>query len=152
MSEVKDDTIEIASERMKGRQTHTVPLSTQARAIIEAQPRISEFVFGHKLTHFERVRPEIDRRMGDVAPWTLHDLRRTCASVMARIGVLVTTIEKLLAHHGGSFKGVAGIYQRHSFLPEMSAAVQKWSDHIEQLVTGKVAKVVKLPLSRAKRG
>jgi integrase len=151
-SEVKDDTIEIASERMKGRQTHTVPLSTQARAIIEAQPRISEFVFGHKLTHFERVRPEIDRRMGDVAPWTLHDLRRTCASVMARIGVLVTTIEKLLAHHGGSFKGVAGIYQRHSFLPEMSAAVQKWSDHIEQLVTGKVAKVVKLPLSRAKRG
>jgi len=136
--------IEIAGERMKGRQTHTVPLSIQARTIIEAQPRVSEFVFGHKLTHFERVRPEIDRRMGNVAPWVMHDLRRTCASGMAKIGVPVTTIEKLLAHRGGSFKGVAGIYQRHSFLPEMAAAVQKWSDHVEQLVTGKVAKVVKL--------
>jgi hypothetical protein len=53
-------------------------------------------------------------------------------------------IEKLLAHRGGSFRGVAGTYQRHSFLPEMAAAVQKWGDHVEQLITGKVAKVVKL--------
>jgi integrase len=73
-----------------------------------------------------------------------HDIRRTVASGMARIGIAVPVIEKLLAHRGGSFRGVAGTYQRHSFLPEMAAAVQKWGDHVEQLITGKVAKVVKL--------
>jgi integrase len=143
-SEVKDNTIEIAGERMKGRQTHTVPLSTQAGAIIEAQPRISKFVFGHKLTHFERVRPEINRHMGNTAPWVMHDLRRTCASGLARLGIAIPVIEKILSHRTGSFKGVAGIYLRHSFLPEMAVALQKWSDHIERLVGGKGAEIVTL--------
>jgi hypothetical protein len=54
-------------------------------------------------------------------------------------------IEKILAHKTGTFRGIVGTYQRHSFVPEMAAALQKWGDHVEQLVTGKAAKVVKLP-------
>ena len=63
---------------------------------------------------------------------------------MARIGIAVPVIEKIMAHRKGTFAGVVGIYQRHGFYAEMAAALQKWGDHIEQLVTGKSAKVVKL--------
>jgi hypothetical protein len=63
---------------------------------------------------------------------------------MARIGIAVPVIEKILAHRKGTFAGVVGIYQRHSFLPETATALQRWGDHIEQLISGKPAKILKL--------
>src|SRR5262249_31319160 len=144
-SEVKDDVLELPAGRMKGRQGHIVPLSAQAAAIIAGQRRIGERVFMHESPHFDRLKREIDARMGDVAPWVTHDIRRSVASGMARIGIAVPVVEKILAHRKGTFAGVVGIYQRYSFLPEMATALQKWGDHIERLVSGKPAKVVRLP-------
>jgi integrase len=144
-SEVKGDTLTLPAERMKGKQGHTVPLSTQAAAIIATQHRIGEQVFVHEAPHFDRLKREIDARMGDVPKWVVHDLRRSVASGMARIGIAVPVIEKILAHRSGTFRGIVGTYQRHSFLPEMAAAMQRWGDHIERLVSGrKPAKVVRL--------
>jgi hypothetical protein len=48
-------------------------------------------------------------------------------------------IEKLLNHISGSFAGIVGIYQRHSFADEKRAAMQAWAGHIEVLVTGERA-------------
>jgi integrase len=144
-SEVKGDTLELPAERMKGRRSHTVPLSTQAAAIIAAQRRIGERVFVHESPHFDRLKREIDARMGDVPKWVVHDIRRSVASGMARIGIAVPVIEKILAHRKGTFAGVVGVYQKHSFLPEMTAALQRWGNHVEGLVSGrKPAKVVRL--------
>jgi integrase len=146
-SEVADGALSIPAARMKGRKPHILPLSAQAIALIEAQPRIGEYVFGREaplISHFARLMPELRTRMGDTPHFTLHDLRRSAASGMARIGVPVVVVEKILAHTGGTLAGVVGVYQRHSFLPEMASALQKWADHIEQLVGGKPAKVVKL--------
>src|SRR5262249_27220157 len=56
----------------------------------------------------------------------------------------VAVIEKILAHRSGTFRGVVGVYQKHSFLPAMASAVQKWADHVAQVVDGRAAKVVKL--------
>lgn len=75
--------------------------------------------------------------MGDTPKWVTHDIRRSVASGMARIGVLVPVVEKILDHRSGTFRGIVGTYQRHSFLPEMSIALQKWADHIEDLVSGR---------------
>jgi hypothetical protein len=64
---------------------------------------------------------------------------------MARIGVPVPVIEKILAHRSATFGGITAVYQRHSFMPEMAAALQRWGDHIEELVAGrKSTKVVRL--------
>jgi hypothetical protein len=83
--------------------------------------------------------------MGGVPAWTVHDIRRSVASGLARLGVSLPVIEKILAHRSGSFKGVVGIYQRHSFLQEMAVSLQKWADHVEALVSGREpAKVVRL--------
>ena len=62
-----------------------------------------------------------------LAPWRMHDLRRSMASHMARLGVGLPTIEKLLNHTGGSFAGIAGVYQRHDFADEKRQALECWA-------------------------
>ena len=75
----------------------------------------------------------------DIPHWTLHDLRRTCASGMARLDINLPVIEKVLNHAGGSFAGIVGVYQRHSFSDEKRAALDAWGNFVEGLV-GKPAK------------
>ena len=61
------------------------------------------------------------------------------------MGVPPHVVEVLLGHAGGHKGGVAGIYNRASYLDERRRALQRWADHIEQLVSGKKpATVVKL--------
>jgi hypothetical protein len=66
----------------------------------------------------------------------LHDIRRTVASGMARLGVNLPVIEKLLNHVSGSFAGIVGVYQRHSFADEKRAAMAAWARHVEAIVSG----------------
>src|SRR5262245_34248420 len=145
-SEVEGDALALPAARMKGKQAHVVPLSSQAAAIIAAQPKVDDFVLGgwRWAGNSHHVKRALDAHMGKIPKWVIHDIRRSVASGMARIGVPVPVIEKILAHRSGTFRGIVGTYQRHSFLPEMGAALQKWGDHIERLVGGKSAKVVKL--------
>ena len=49
---------------------------------------------------------------------TLHDLRRTTASGMAKLGVSLVVIQKVLNHVSGSLAGIVGVYQRHEFADE----------------------------------
>ena len=63
---------------------------------------------------------------------------------MQRLGIEVAVIERCLNHRSGTFRGIVGTYQTYDYLDEMRVALQRWGDHIEQLVTGKPAKVVKL--------
>jgi len=65
-----------------------------------------------------------------------HDLRRTCASGMARLGVHLSVNREDPEPHEWSFGGVVGIYQRHSFSEEERAALDTWSRFIMHLVSG----------------
>ena len=69
-----------------------------------------------------------------IAPWRLHDLRRTASSIMARLGVNLPVIEKVLNHTSGSFAGIVGIYQRHSFSDEKRSALETWAKFVARLV------------------
>lgn len=75
----------------------------------------------------------------DIAEWRLHDLRRTVASGMARLGVQLPVIEKVLNHQSGSFAGIVGVYQRHSFSDEKRVALETWGRFVEQLAAGRPA-------------
>jgi integrase len=70
----------------------------------------------------------------NIAPWTIHDLRRTVASGLAKLGTDLAVIEKVLNHTSGSFAGIVGVYQRHEFSLEKRQALQQWADHVERLV------------------
>ena len=135
---------------------HTIPLSDLVVEILRAVPRIdgSEFVFtvtGRRPIQGHHV---IKRRMDalmppDITPWVVHDIRRTVASGMAR-RLNLPVIEKILNHVSGSFGGIVGVYQRHSFADEKRAAMAAWSRHVEALVTGEpAANVVDLVTARA---
>jgi integrase len=127
-------------ERVKNNRRHEVSLSPQAAAIIERVPRISDkFVFSLNGTApikgFGRLKDYVDALMPAETPaWIFHDLRRTAASGMARLGVSLAVIEKVLNHASGSFAGIVGVYQRHEFAEEKRAALEKWADHVERLV------------------
>src|SRR4029450_10379778 len=110
-----------------------VPLSEQALALITAQPRIvgaAHYVFttnGDSATGgMSRAKAMLDASMKLAAPWRLHDLRRTTASGLARLGINLAVIERVLNHTSGSFAGIVGVYQRHSFADEKRAALETW--------------------------
>lgn len=60
----------------------------------------------------------------------MHDLRRTCATGMANLGVLPHVIEAVLNHISGHKSGVAGIYNRSTYEPEKRAALDLWANHL----------------------
>jgi integrase len=81
--------------------------------------------------------------------WRLHDVRRTTASGLQRLGVPVPVVEKALNHVSGTFRGIVSTYQTHDYADEVRIALQKWADYVEQLVAGKPARV--LPLHGRRR-
>jgi integrase len=141
----------IPADRMKGRAVHLLPLPARALVIIDTMPKTDDLVFtvGGKapLGHLERVKRAIDAKMKPAAPWVWHDIRRTVATGMAGLGVAVPTIEKILAHRSGTFRGIVGTYQRHSFIPEMRSALERWSEHVDRLMQGVPASKV-VPIGR----
>lgn len=68
-----------------------------------------------------------------IAHWTLHDLRRTCATNLAALGVPVHVTEKLLNHISGTTSGIVSVYQRHAYLDEMRDAMDQWERLLRSL-------------------
>ena len=128
------------AERVKNGRFHQIPLPPTACALIDAVPRANEaFVFpargngDRSFSGFSKLKARLDEVSG-VSDWTLHDLRRTAATGLAGLGVSPHVVEKLLNHTTGALGGVAGIYNRFQYMPEMRAALLKWERHIEALV------------------
>jgi integrase len=141
----------LPAERSKNGKAHTIPLSTQAWEIISAQARVngSDFVFtldGRTgIIGWAKAKTRLSAKAGIAEEgWRLHDLRRTTASGMQPLGTRTEAIERALNHRSGVFRGIVGRYQTDRLDDEVAIALQKWGDHVEQLVGGKPAKVVKL--------
>jgi len=138
----------LPAKRAKNSIEHSIPLLDQTIEILKALPRIagSDFVFTingrNPIRGAHLVKRRIDKLGPPIPPWVLHDIRRTVASGMARLGVNLPVIEKLLNHVSGSFAGIVGVYQRHSFADEKRAAMAAWARHVEALVSGEAARKV----------
>lgn len=65
--------------------------------------------------------------------WRLHDLRRTMATGLQKLGVRFEVTEAVLNHISGARSGVAGVYQRHEWGPEKRAALDAWAAHVVAL-------------------
>jgi integrase len=152
--EIGDDRIwRLPPPRTKNGKPHQVPLAPAAWDLIQSQLRLvgSDFVLTvdgkRPIVGFARAKRRLSAKAGITEDWRLHDLRRTCASGLQRLGVRAEVIERCLNHVSGIFRGVSGVYQRDPLIEETTTALERWSDHIEQLVAGKrePAKVVVLP-------
>jgi integrase len=124
-----------AARAKNGRALH-LPLSEPAIAILTALPQLSDkwvlTTDGKKaMRNFFIGKQQLDALLpADMQGWWIHDLRRSAASGMARLGVNLPVIEKVLNHASGSFAGIVGVYQRHKFETEMAAALESWGRHV----------------------
>ena len=73
--------------------------------------------------------------------WTVHDLRRTCATEMGRLGVPRFTISRVLNH---ADRSVTAIYDRHSYLEEKRHALETWASYLTGLTKPAEGNVVVL--------
>jgi len=125
----------IPSEAAKNGRAHEVPLSDIALEVIRGLPRFvrSDFVFTTTgrtpISGFGRMKRNLDAKMG-VTGWRLHDLRRTAASGMARLGTAPHVIEKVLNHVSGTISGIAAVYNVHGYDREKRVALQRWASHL----------------------
>lgn len=81
-----------------------------------------------------RAKKRLDRLMGDVEEWRLHDLRRTATTEMARLGIAPHVVDKILNHTSGTIRGVAAVYNRFQYQDAGTAALVAWSRYLEALV------------------
>jgi integrase len=138
-AEIRDGLWTIPKERTKNGREHTLPLPRLALELLDRVPRIAPeaFIFTtlgtRPISGFSRVKGRIDALMPDAAPWRVHDLRRTAATGLAKVGAHVFVIERVLNHISGSFAGIVGTYQRHKYLAEMKDALEKWADLIAEI-------------------
>jgi integrase len=150
-SEIKDDAIILGRDRTKSGEVHSIPLSPPALAVLKELPRIgpSDFVFTingrNPVTDLAASKGRLDGLI-NIPAWRTHDLRRTVATGLQRLGINLQIIEAVLGHVGRSRSGIVGVYQRHSFDPEKRTALEAWAREVERIVDGKPAKV--LPLRR----
>ena len=68
--------------------------------------------------------------------WTFHDLRRTVATNLQRLGVKLEVTEAVLNHVSGSRAGIVGVYQRHEYATEKRAALEAWGRYLDGLTSG----------------
>ena len=139
--------ISLPGERTKNSKPFDIPLAPTALAILEAQPRQDRaFVFGRGQGGFSgwsKSKMELDRH-ANIAPWRLHDLRRTVSTVMHGLAVQPHVVEAVLDHISGHKGGVAGVYNRATYSAEKAAALSLWAEHVLAVVEGRPAKVVSL--------
>jgi integrase len=137
-SEIDGDKITLEGARTKTGAPHIVPLSAPAMALLSSVPRIagSDFVFtatGERpVTGWSLIKVKLDDVSG-VTDWRIHDLRRTVATGMQKLGVTLQTVEAVLGHTSGSRGGIVGVYQRHDFCTEKRAALEAWGAHVKNL-------------------
>jgi integrase len=125
----------IPGRRTKNGATHIVPLSAPAQDLLRSAPRLGELVLG-PFNSWARTKAALDAMSG-VTNWRLHDLRRTTATGLQRLGARLEVTEQVLNHVSGSRAGIVGIYQRHDFASEKRAALEAWGLHVRAVVEGR---------------
>jgi integrase len=133
----------IPASRAKNGAAHLVPLPLEAQAILKAAQRLkgSDLVFPGERRVFagwSKAKERLDQRCG-VSDWTLHDLRRTAATGLQKLGVRIETTEAILNHVAGSRGGIVGVYQRHDWANEKRAALNAWGARVAAIVEGQEA-------------
>jgi integrase len=162
----------LGKARTKAKRLHDVPLSALSLSIIDDCPKLGDFVFAsgrtgnaHEgrdsgpvaLAGWSKAKERLDELMlkhlkdGEEEPeeWRLHDLRRTAATHMAKLGVDRLVISKILNHAEG---GVTKTYDRHRYEAEKRAALDRWARRLAAIVDGAEApNVLEFATGRAGR-
>ena len=165
----------IPAERSKNGIAHIVPLNAQALAVLEelgAKTRRRGLVFTTTgktaVSGISKFKRRLDAAMLDLlsetaaeaglateevklASWRLHDIRRTVATGLQKLGVRFEVTEAVLNHVSGAKSGISGVYQRYGWDLEKTAALAAWSRCLEGLVSdaGNTSNIVAINSAKA---
>ncbi|WP_425509250.1 tyrosine-type recombinase/integrase [Vogesella oryzae] len=132
----------IPAERMKMREKHVVPLSSQAVDVLrELKPLTGhgQFVFpgarSSKRPMSENTVNAALRRLGyDKDTMTGHGFRHMASTLLNEQGWNRDAIERQLAH--GERNKVRATYNYAEYMPERIRMMQAWADHLDSLKAG----------------
>jgi integrase len=146
----------IGAERMKTGVGHAVPLTPTAVEILRSLPRFvaGDYVFSGRtgskpLSGFSKSKKRLDARIGVIAPYSLHDIRRTVRTRLSEIGVLPFVGELVIGH---TQKGIHQIYDLHTYDAEKRAALEKWEAKLRAIVAPEPPTDKVVSLAARKRG
>lgn len=147
--DLKKATWTIPAERTKNRKQHLVHLSPQAVAVLKSIERTKgcDYVFSTtgetSISGYTKAKRRLDKRMAaelaknkkPLAPWRVHDLRRTARTNFAKLRVPQEIAEKVLNHVPKD--ELVAIYNHYEYIEERKAALHAWGNYIEHLVSDK---------------
>jgi integrase len=126
----------------KNGREHIIPIGPEATAILASLPRYtSPYVFPALrqrsdrttvINGWSKAKAKFDKECG-ITDWTLHDLRRTFATNLQRLGVRLEVTEALLNHVSGTRSGIVGVYQQHQWADEKREAIQRFEAYLTNL-------------------
>jgi integrase len=139
----------LAANRTKNGKAHIVSLSEPAQDLLRNAVKLNEYVFPGlrgPFRGFTKAKAALDKASG-VTNWVLHDLRRTLATGLQRLGVRLEVTEAALNHTSGTRGGIAGVYQRHDWALERRSALDAWGAKVLAIAEGRKAQgnIVPLP-------
>ena len=124
----------------KNRKEHFVHLHPLVLELLEDVPQTHDLIFTTTGTTapsgLSKVKRRLDENSG-VTNWRYHDLRRTCATGMASLGVLPNVIEYVLNHRSGVNSGLVGVYQKFEYREERRGAIMAWGDCVQTFMKTK---------------
>jgi integrase len=137
--------IRLPAERAKTKEGRMIPLSPVALGLLDELPRFvgGDYVFGQggqaPFANVGHAKARLDGMIAEardepMPAWRLHDIRRTVATGLQRLGTRLEVIEAVLGHVSGSRAGIVGIYQRHRFEDEARGALVAWGERVKKLV------------------
>jgi integrase len=155
--------INLPEHRTKNGRPHIVPLSSEALEVLNGVVRDEDrdLLFGRGAGGFggwSKSKAELNARISKararaahkakatpMPAWTLHDLRRSFVTHISERGIAQPhVVEAIVNHVSGAKAGVAGVYNRASYLAEKRQALEVWGEHITALVGGSKSNVVAL--------
>jgi integrase len=145
----------IPSARVKNGLAHRVPLSDAALEVVQEalavracdRPWLLPSIRGAGHVTLWGTLDALQRILGSTDV-TVHDIRRTVATGLQKLGIQLEVTEAVLNHVSGSRGGIVGVYQRHDWAVEKRAALDRWARHVLALAAGEAAigNVIPLPL------
>ena len=133
-NEIRGDAIHLEGERTKNGKPHVIPLSSPARSILGGLERKGEHVF--PTANWSRSKKALDKVTG-ITDWRIHDIRRSVATGLQKLGTPLPVTEAVLGHVSGSRGGIVGVYQRHDYAAEKASALEAWGARVMALVEGR---------------
>jgi len=136
-SQIIDGSWYLSATDTKNKQPHIIPLPNQAQRLVnQLLEKEGNFLIksgrngDRPVNGFSKAKLQMDCLSG-VENWKFHDLRRTVATNLTKLGIDRLILQKIINH---SERGVTQIYDRYSYMDEKREALQKWADRLDEIV------------------